>query len=800
MANSGTNGVSSRENDRGYMALMEMMQKDEEDSRIILFNYLRALGRGKWIILITFLATMLITVTISFVQKDVYEGVTSVMVRKESAPSSVVVSFSVDEMSSLDNEIQILKSRTVAEQVAYKLRQTIYRDPVEKKDTLEIIRGGKGVADIDVIAARVMGGMDVSQVGKTDILLLKFRSYDPKEAAIVSRSIAEAYEERNLKSTRNTARVLRQFLQDQLEQKKQQLAESEESLKRFMEQNRVVSLDAEATEMISRQSKVMASADEAGVLVTVLKSSLKAYQEELRSMTPKLSNSAVQATLDPYTKIFQQEIALLEVERDKVMSDPGSRVNVNVQERLQEYNDKIDSYKKKLQQSFERQVKQGLANVNNPESYQDIFRKKLATELELISAETKYDALNKVAGEYNKTFLKTPGLNVEYARLDRKAKSSQELYLLLEKRYQEALIAEEEVPRNAEVIDWAIPAKSPVGPNRVANILIGLIVGIFLGVGIVMLIQFLDRTIYTPEQAEQLAPLLATIPVIESFDESVREKSGTNVQVVEGPDAEYKKIASHLVTHFDPKSSVSEAYRALRTNVLFSGTFDVSSEGKLAKVYTVTSSSPKEGKSTTISNLAITIAQGGQKVLLIDTDLRRPVVHSIFGYNKEPGVTNYLVGRASINDIVRTSPIANLDILTSGTIPPNPSELIGSQRMRELLAELRKKYDIILFDSPPVIAVTDAQILAKQTDGVIIIISSGQTHIELAKRAKQAIQKVDGKILGLVLNNFDMTSSYGSYYKYYRYYNYYYDPKNNAPVKVPLMERIIDRITGGPKV
>jgi capsular exopolysaccharide synthesis family protein len=327
-----------------------------------------------------------------------------------------------------------------------------------------------------------------------------------------------------------------------------------------------------------------------------------------------------------------------------------------------------------------------------------------------------------------------------------------------------------------------------------------LIVGVFLGIGIVMLIQFLDRTIYTPEQAEQLAPLLATIPVIESFDESVREKTGTNVQVIEGPDAEYKKIASHLVTHFDPKSSVSEAYRALRTNVLFSGTYEAGSEGKLGKAYTVTSSSPKEGKSTTISNLAITIAQGGQKVLLIDTDLRRPVIHSIFGYNKEPGVTNYLVGRAAIADIIRNSPITNLDILTSGTIPPNPSELIGSQRMRDLLVELRKRYDIILFDSPPVIAVTDAQVLAKQTDGVILIISSGQTHIELARRAKQAIQKVDGKILGLVLNNFDMTSTYGSYYKYYRYYNYYYDPKNNAPIKVPFMEKIIDRIIGGPKV
>ncbi|ACF14971.1 capsular exopolysaccharide family [Chloroherpeton thalassium ATCC 35110] len=772
-------------------------QVEEEDISVLIFNYLRALSRGKWVILITFVATVLISVIYSFRQKDIYEGITSVLVRDNTRQSSVIVNFSVTDRRNLANEIEILKSRTLAEQVAYKLLQIIYRDPIRKTDTLDIIKGAGSakIARVDVIAARIMGAVSVEQVDKADLLLIKFRSHDPEEAAVVSKAIAESYEERSMKYTRNTARSVRQFLEDQLAQKRRLLYESEERLRRFMEDNRVISLDEEGRRMIQRYSLAMSSAEEAEVMVKMLQSSLKAYEQEIRAMTPKLSNSAVQATIDPYTKLFQEEIAKLEVERDKILTDPASRYNVNVQERLQEYNDKIESYKKRLQQSFERQVKQGLSNVNASEAYQELFKNKLNTELELIEQKSKFEAYKKLAEEYDKAFLKSPGVNVEFGRLERKTKSAQELYLLLEKKYQEALIAEEQVPKMVEVIDWAITPGAPIAPNRKANILVGVVIGLTFGVGIVMLIQFLDKTVYTPEQAERLGPLLATIPMMESFDDDVRDKSGASVKVIEGPDAEYKKIASHLVTHFDPKSSVSEAYRTLRTNILFSGVHDFNGSKKQGLIYIITSSSPKEGKSTTISNLAITIAQGGQKVLLIDTDLRRPIIHSIFGYNKEPGITNYLVGRAQIDDIVRNSPIQNLDIITSGTIPPNPSELIGTQRMKDMLQLFRERYDIVLLDSPPIIAVTDPQVLAKVADGMILVLLSGQTQIELAKRSIDAIRKVNAKIIGFVLNSFDFNNSYGSYYKYYRYYNYYYEPKGkNKNVKQGFLTKIIERL------
>jgi tyrosine-protein kinase Etk/Wzc len=188
----------------------------------------------------------------------------------------------------------------------------------------------------------------------------------------------------------------------------------------------------------------------------------------------------------------------------------------------------------------------------------------------------------------------------------------------------------------------------------------------------------------------------------------------------------------------------------------------------------ITSSGPKEGKSTTAANLAIALAQAGNKVVLIDGDLRRPVVHSIFGMDKEDGLTNHFMGTLSYKKLARKTIIDNLSIITSGVLPPNPSELLASEKMQELLSQLQDDYDIILVDSPPIIAVTDAAILSTKVDGTILVVSSGQTNRDAIQRARDLLENVDARILGVLLNGVDLQGMYGSYYYYY-YYHYYYN-------------------------
>lgn len=218
-----------------------------------------------------------------------------------------------------------------------------------------------------------------------------------------------------------------------------------------------------------------------------------------------------------------------------------------------------------------------------------------------------------------------------------------------------------------------------------------------------------------------------------------------------------------IITHTDPKSPVSEAYRVLRTNIQYS-----SIDKKLCSIV-ITSSGPMEGKTTTIANLAVAFAQSGSKVLLIDADLRKPRIHKVFLVSNNTGLTDYLASQKNYDEYIRQSSISNLDIMTCGTIPPNPSELLNSNLMKKFIEEAKKEYDIVLLDAPPVGNVTDASIISTYVDGTILVVKSGKVEIDAVKRARELLEKVNANIIGVVLNNLDKKAK-GNYYYYQNYY------------------------------
>jgi len=279
-------------------------------------------------------------------------------------------------------------------------------------------------------------------------------------------------------------------------------------------------------------------------------------------------------------------------------------------------------------------------------------------------------------------------------------------------------------------------------------ILIGLVLGAGLAVGYVFIKNYFDDTVKVPEDIQNKnINVLAWIPKIEGID--MNGKLGFQFIVAKSPD-----------------SVPSEAFRALRTRVVFS---------KLAKdslkTILVTSAAPKEGKTTISINLAGSFALTNKKTLLIDCDLRKPYIHHIFKSNKSPGLIDYLIGDVLIEEIIKPTEINNLEFITTGTIPPNPAEMLDSKEMKELLAKFRSEYDIIIIDSPPIIAVTDSEILSNIVDGTLIVVSADTTEIELMERAVELIKRENTQFLGTVLNNFSYKSGYGSYYKYYYYYS-----------------------------
>lgn len=220
-----------------------------------------------------------------------------------------------------------------------------------------------------------------------------------------------------------------------------------------------------------------------------------------------------------------------------------------------------------------------------------------------------------------------------------------------------------------------------------------------------------------------------------------------------------------IITISKPKSPVSEAYRTLRTNIQFSS-FD-----KKIQTIIVTSCGPSEGKSTTAINLAVTMAESGNKTLVIDCDMRKPKMHKLFNLTNIIGLSNYLIGEVQFENAVHESKVKSLYALTSGTRPPNPSELLASVKMKNFIESLKDKYDYIIIDTPPVIMVSDAQILSQYADGCLLVVASAEADINAAVKAKELLEKVNAKILGVVLNKIDTTRK-GYYYGYY--YHYYY--------------------------
>ncbi len=234
----------------------------------------------------------------------------------------------------------------------------------------------------------------------------------------------------------------------------------------------------------------------------------------------------------------------------------------------------------------------------------------------------------------------------------------------------------------------------------------------------------------------------------------------------------------NLITYLQPKSPISEAYRMIRTNLHYS------SYDKELKTILVTSAGPGEGKSVTMGNIAIAIAQTGKKVLLIDGDLRKPKVHRYFDLANVQGVTNVIVGEAHAEDVIQQpKDMENLYVLTSGPVPPNPSELLGSQKMKDFITSLKEQFDMILIDAPPVGSVTDAAVLSTYIDGVILVIASGQTTIEAAKRARDVLQQVKANVLGVVLNKIKKNNTGSYYYYYYSSYEAYYGEEDTTAKK-----------------
>ena len=742
-----TNGasVNSNGNSNGLTSSFD------GERHVNLQDYLAIFYRSRWTIFVAFLVVMGVTTYVTFTMSPTYEASATIIIdEKQGMGQSLFQLGALSQQRTLiNNQVEILKSRALAQEVIQRLLISPHRD------SLTILAGlgsEKSVADAVVEWG---GSISISPIRDTDLIALKVRAPSPFEAAFLTNNFAEAYSELDRNLSRGEISQIVDFLNVQLQRKAKDLKTSEDMLKDFLEHEKIASLTDEAQQIVEQNAEFESLYKESLIDFEVakkrrdfLKQQLGRSKETLESEIAKVSSPLVLQLREEMAEI-ERNIAIF-LSQGVGEKDPQVR-----RERS-----KLNAIKVRLVGEIRKLIVEGLPANDPLAQAQELVVQILAAEVETTALQAKADGLRRIVNSFASKLESLPNKNVQLARLERSRKVDENLYMMMREKHEESRITQAGQIGKVRILDRAVPPVSPISPRKRLNLLLGAILGLGLGVGIALLREHLDNSVRRIEDVEHLGlTVLAAIPRLEQneLEESLESLSShkrngwTNTE------------AGRLVTHLRPKSPASEAYRTLRTNLQFTR-----SAQKLRSLL-VTSSGPEEGKSTTISNLAIALGLQGTKTLLIDADLRRPVVHKTFSIDRNRGLTNVLVGKATLPEAVQSSGSRNLDILPSGILPPNPAELLGSSRMANLIKELQSKYDMLVFDSPPLLAVTDAAVLSRHMDGVLLVVKSGQTKHEALLRSVELLRNVDSRILGVLLNDVSRENTYGSYHYYYYY-------------------------------
>jgi capsular exopolysaccharide synthesis family protein len=577
---------------------------------------------------------------------------------------------------------------------------------------------------------------------ETRLIDISFTHSDPEVASKVVNAIAETYVYNNLEKKSESSSTTGESLQKRIAELQERTHTDEERLANYGKSHQIISLDASQNTVVERlgalnkqlveaeNDRILAesqynAAKEPGKANALAEADAKQVNEteakaaELRQKRALLLVDATEEA--PEVKEINQQIAELDRQIKEIRNRKGTTLLTNLETQYRQTMQR----EQQLSKSFEKQRSETLTQNEAAINYR-IIQQEIET---------------------NKTLLDN---------------------LLQRAKENDVIMASK--PNNISVVDYAIAPDGPIGPNRTRTVFIAVFLSLGLGVGLALLLEYLDDTVHSTDEVERLLhlPALAVIPSALGNGKRRLLSSPGALQKRNGHPSENPE----LLMNVDGRSPLAESYRHLRTSVL------LSTAGRAPRSLLVTSSLPGEGKTTTAVNTAISLAQTGASVIIIDADMRRPRLRSIFGLPERSGLSSILSSELSEADILAMAPkeeVSGLHVLTAGPIPPNPAELLGSAQMRRLMSTLQANFNHVVVDSPPVTSFTDGVLISTMVDGVLLVVHGGKSSRHVVKRSRQLLQDVGAKIFGVVLNNVNLQSH--DYYYYQRYYgsDYYKD-------------------------
>lgn len=761
-------------------------QTSEHEDELDLKEIWRIVKSYRISISIIFSISVIFTILITLTTQPIFEATTIVMVKESHTdPSSFVFDFGIaSAQQRLQNEIEVLNSYNLHDQVVQSLIEDGSSDELtlfgtryirkryrlidnflgwigQKRDSL-IAPDQLSFAERIEIVEKLRDATSTSTVREADVIKISVESPDSSEAVYLANRTANTYRNIDLAGGQGELHFVLTFLDSQITKYEQRLKYVENQLKQFQTEQQIYSLDGSAelllTDLTAYESIYYTNVAELEVAQERVKYLKSQLSESEKALMEEITN-----TNNPMIVALRSKIAELEAQKVQQMVDEGWN-DQSLQAR--DYDRRIAEMKNKLTSVTESLILSGWSEEDPFAASQQIFNKIVEQEVEVHSARSRANEYKVLVDKMSARLANLPSQTLQYARLERELKLNENLYLTMKEKFEESRITEAGQMGKVRILDPALVSEKII-PNTKLNLLVGLAIGLSIGVGIAFLREFLDNTIKAVEQLERKG--LVIMGIIPDMHRKVEKPASESYSPPSRGGTDFRR---RLIAYEDPKSPVSESYRSLRTNIQYA------SPDQSIKSIIISSPQPGEGKSTTTANLAIAFAQLGKKTLLIDADLRKPVQHNVFGHDRTPGLSEFLVGDVDkISTVIHDTKIENLSILTAGGLPPNPSELLGSKRMGNLVVKLEQEWDIVLFDSPPIVAVTDASMISAEIDAIAIVVKAGKTHKAAVDRALGTIASVKAPLLGVILNGASPETMAGKYSYYYSYYHYYDDAK-----------------------
>ena len=590
---------------------------------------------------------------------------------------------------------------------------------------------------------RVLERLATRPLDKTDVVQVEYTALDPRVAQLVANTAVDVFQSANATQSQQESRRRRLFLEEQLSKTDSALTVAQVDLSNFREREEVYSsrerFAAQQAGILQLEVRLEELSAERNVFIALLNALRSEDADKQRSLSALVAAPAPSS--NPVIGQLYVQLVQLMTKRDSATAGPWGNAANNPD--VQRLNTLIENTENRL-------VDAAAAHVS--------------------ALEARIRSLQDLRGRNSVAIQGLPVKEAEEMRLMQQVETARKLADQLREEYQKARIAEAVEVGQVEVVDMAALPLEPIGTGRALKIALGLMLGLMLGAGGAFVREHLNTKLVRTDELETLLrmPCLAVIPRIDAHTNGNGNRPRLRLPIRAGANGNgVERPLEALVTVGEGRSSGAEAYRSLRTNLLFS-----QATGTLDRLV-VTSSMAAEGKTTTACNLAVTFAQQGKRVLLIDGDLRKARVHKVFGLTREPGLVDVIAEFATLDDSIRPTDVPNLSILTSGTLPPNPSELLGGPRMREVLDELKQRFDMVMIDAPPVLVAGDASILAALSGaGTIVVLRAGETDRAAALASVQQLHGVGARVLGAVLNDPDAkVEKYESHYYYaYQYY------------------------------